>query len=188
MHADPHTDTPAPQRHPLEFPANMLASLGTVWIFLIMALVVADVVGRNFLDRPITGVAEFSSRSVGAIVFLQLAAAVCSSRMTRSDFLLNLIGKRSPKGVMALNVFNALVGAALFAALAWFGWSEFSNSWTSNEFYGVQGVYSVPAWPFRALLVGGSAAGALCYLMCIPGILKQQGSTVQADDPLGGGV
>jgi TRAP-type C4-dicarboxylate transport system permease small subunit len=47
----------------LEFPANLLASVGTVWIFLIMALVVADVIGRDFLDSPITGVAEFSSRS-----------------------------------------------------------------------------------------------------------------------------
>lgn len=188
MHADPHTETSTTPRHPLEFPANMLASMGTVWIFLIMTLVVADVIGRNFLNRPITGVAEFSSRSVGAIVFLQLAAAVCSSRMTRSDFLLNLIGKRSAKGVVALDVFNALVGAGLFAALALIGWSEFSNSWTSNEFYGVQGVYSVPAWPFRALLVAGSAAGALCYLMSIPGILKRQGPTGTADDPLGGGV
>lgn len=188
MHADAHSEKPASQRHPLEFPANILASVGTVWIFLIMALVVADVIGRDFLDSPITGVAEFSSRSVGSIVFLQLAAAVCSNRMTRSDFLLNLIGRRSAKGVVALNVFNALVGAGLFAALAWIGWSEFSNSWTSKEFYGVQGVYSVPAWPFRGLLVAGSAVGALCYLLSIPGILKQPGSTGPADDPLGGGA
>ena len=102
--------------------------------------------------------------------------------------MLNLIGKRSAKGVVALNVFNALVGAGLFAALAWIGGSEFSNSWTSNEFYGVQGVYSVPAWPFRGLLVAGSTVGALCYLMSIPGILRQAGSTGPADDPLGGGA
>jgi TRAP-type C4-dicarboxylate transport system permease small subunit len=172
----------------LEFPANLLASVGTVWIFLIMALVVADVIGRDFLDSPITGVAEFSSRSVSAIVFLQLAAAVCSNRMTRSDFLLNLIGKRSAKGVVALNVFNALVGAGLFTALAWIGWSEFSNSWTSNEFYGVQGVYSVPAWPFRGLIIAGSVAAALCYLLTIPGILRQHGKTGPIDDPLGGGA
>ena len=188
MHADPHTESPAAPRHALEFPANMLSSIGTVWVFLIMALVVADVIGRNFLNQPITGVAEFSARSVGAIVFLQLAAAVCSNRMTRSDFLLNLIGKRSAKAVVALDVFNALMGAGLFAALAWIGWSEFSNSWTSNEFYGVQGVFSVPAWPFRGLLVAGSVAGALCYVMNIPGILKQKGNTGPVDDPLGGGV
>lgn len=102
--------------------------------------------------------------------------------------MLNFIGKRSAKGVVALNVFNAVVGAGLFAALAWIGWSELSNSWTSNEFYGVQGVYSVQAWPFRGLLVAGSAVGALCYAMSIPGLLKNRGSTGPADDPLGGGV
>lgn len=177
---------PPVSRHPLDFPGQVLASIGTVWIFVIMMLVVADVVGRDFLDKPITGVAEFSARSVASIVFLQLAAAVCSGRMTRSDFLLNLIGKRSPAAVTTLEVFNVLVGCALFAALAYIAWPEFANSWSSGEFYGVQGVYSVPAWPFRGLIVAGSAAAALCYLLCIPGVLRKHGSTVVADDPLGG--
>ena len=189
MAADADLDAPASKtRHPLELPAQALASLGTVWIFVIMCLVVADVIGRDFLDSPITGVAEFSARSVASIVFLQLAAAVCSGRMTRSDFLLNLISKRSPSAVKALDVLNALVGAALFTALAVIAWPEFRNSLASSEFYGVQGVYSVPAWPFRGLIVAGSAAGALCYLLTIPGIVRRQGQTVPADDPLGGGA
>lgn len=183
MQAEPS----APARHPLDFPANLLASIGTVWIFLIMLLVVADVIGRDFLDRPITGVAEFAARSVAAIVFLQLAAAVCSGRMTRSDFVLNLIGKRSPAAVVVLDVINALVGAALFAALALMAWPEFARAIESNEFYGVQGVYSVPAWPFRGLIVLGSVAAAVCYLACVPAIVRR-GGAVQADDPLGGGA
>jgi TRAP-type C4-dicarboxylate transport system permease small subunit len=189
MAADTDLDAPAPTtRHPLDLPAQALASIGTVWIFVIMALVVADVIGRDFLNSPITGVAEFSARSVASIVFLQLAAAVCSGRMTRSDFLLNLIGKRSPAAVTALDVLNALVGATLFAALAAMAWPEFRNSWASSEFYGVQGVYSVPAWPFRGLIIAGSAAAALCYLLTIPGILRQHGKTGPVDDPLGGGA
>ena len=108
--------------------------------------------------------------------------------MTRSDFLLNLIGKRSPAAVMALDVFNALVGAVLFTALAFMAWPEFRNSWASGEFYGVQGVYSVPAWPFRGLIIAGSVAAALCYLLTIPGILRQRGKTGPVDDPLGGGA
>lgn len=189
MAADADLDAPASKtRHPLELPAQVLASLGTVWIFVIMCLVVADVIGRDFLDSPITGVAEFSARSVASIVFLQLAAAVCSGRMTRSDFLLNLIGKRSPSAVTVLDVLNALVGAALFAALAVIAWPEFSNSWTNNEFYGVQGVYSVPAWPFRGLIIAGSVGAALCYLLTLPGILRQHGRTAPVDDPLGGGA
>lgn len=181
----PDTAPPGP-RHALELPAQLLASLGTVWIFVIMMLVVADVVGRDFLDKPITGVAEFSARSVASIVFLQLAAAVCSGRMTRSDFLLNLMGKRSPAAVTLLDIVNALVGCGLFAVLAFIAWPEFANSWASNEFYGVQGVYSVPAWPFRGLIILGSGAASICYLLCIPGILKRHGASVAADDPLGG--
>ncbi len=169
-------------------PANLLASVGTLWIFLIMCLVVADVIGRDFLDAPITGVAEFSARSVASIVFLQLAAAVCSGRMTRSDFLLNIIGKRFPAGVTALEVLNALVGAALFTALAFIAWPELRNSMAANEFYGVQGVYSVPAWPFRGLIVAGSVAAALCYLLTVPGILRRHGQRVSTEDPLGGGA
>ena len=165
MAIDTDLDAPPPAiGHPLELPANLMASISTVWIFVIMALVVADVIGRDFLNSPITGVAEFSARSVASIVFLQLAAAVCSGRMTRSDFLLNLLGKRSPAAVTALDVLNALVGAALFAALAAMAWPEFRNSWASSEFYGVQGVYSVPAWPFRGLIVLGGVAGGIAYL------------------------
>lgn len=189
MAADTDLDAPPPtSRHPLDLPANLLASIGTLWIFLIMTLVVADVIGRDFLNAPITGVAEFSARSVASIVFLQLAAAVCSGRMTRSDFLLNLIAKRSPTAVTALDVLNALVGTALFAALAAIAWPELRNSLASSEFYGVQGVYSVPAWPFRGLIVAGSAAAALCYLLTIPGLLRRHGAVVAADDPLGGGA
>jgi hypothetical protein len=125
---------------------------------------------------------------VASIVFLQLAAAICSGRMTRSDFLLNLIGKRSPKAVVALDVVNALVGAALFTALALIALPEFQTSWGNNEFYGVQGVYSVPAWPFRGLVVAGSVAAALCYLLSLPGIIRRASGQASAADPLGGGA
>lgn len=189
MAVDADLDAPPPAlRHPLDLPANLLASLGTVWIFLIMCLVVADVIGRDFLNAPITGVAEFSARSVASIVFLQLAAAICSGRMTRSDFLLNLIGRHSSAAVKVLDVLNAVVGAALFAALAAIAWPELRNSLAAAEFYGVQGVYSVPAWPFRGLIVAGSAAAALCYLLSIPGIVRRCSATTASEDPLGGGA
>jgi hypothetical protein len=51
LHADTHQKH-LPTTASLEFPANALASIGTVWIFLIMALVVADVIGRDFLNSP----------------------------------------------------------------------------------------------------------------------------------------
>jgi TRAP-type C4-dicarboxylate transport system permease small subunit len=115
VHNEPDfaSETPAVAglTNPLQGVANVLAAVGTVWIFLMMLLIVADVLGRNFFDAPITGVAEFAARSVASIVFLQLAAAICSGRMTRSDFLLRIVGKRSPAAFKALEVFNVVVGA-----------------------------------------------------------------------------
>ncbi len=95
------TPVATPVKNPLLGPANVLAAIGTAWIFVLMLLVVADVLGRNFLDAPITGVAEFAARSVASIVFLQLAAAICTGRMTRSDFLLRMLGRRSPGAMRA---------------------------------------------------------------------------------------
>lgn len=163
--------------HPLQGIARVVAAVGTVWIFLMMLLVVADVAGRNFLDRPITGVAEFSARSVASIVFLQLSAAICSGRMTRSDFLLRMIGKRSRFTLGLLEVGNALLGAALLIALAFIAWPEFTQAWGSNEFFGVQGVYTVPTWPFRALIVAGSLMAAGAYLLQIPSLWRHAGES-----------
>jgi TRAP-type C4-dicarboxylate transport system permease small subunit len=168
--------SPAPlDPHPLEGIARVLAAVGTVWIFLMMLMVVADVVGRNFLNTPITGVAEFAARSVASIVFLQLAAAICAGRMTRSDFLLRLIGRHSLGALRVLEVLNALLGTLLFAALALIAWPELAEAWRTNEFFGVQGVYTVPTWPFRALIVGGSLVAAAAYLFQIPSLWRHAG-------------
>ena len=161
-----------PVKNPLLGPAHVLAAVGTVWIFVLMLLVVADVVGRNFLDAPITGVAEFAARSVASSVFRQLAAAICTGRMTRSDFLLRMIGRRSPGAFKAIEVFNVVVGALLFVALAALAWREFTAALQAAEYFGVQGVYTVPTWPFRLLIVVGSVFAALAYLACIPALMR----------------
>lgn len=154
--------------------SNLMAAIGTTWIFALMLLIVADVIGRNFLNKPITGVAEFAARSVAAIVFLQLAAAIMAGKMTRSDFLLRLLLRWSPRAVSLLEVAFAIVGSFLFAALAYISWPELLQAWTINEFFGVQGVFTLPTWPFRALMVIGSAMASVAYLMTIPGLLQLQ--------------
>jgi TRAP-type C4-dicarboxylate transport system permease small subunit len=181
VHNEPDFASEAPAvaglTNPLQGVANVLAAVGTVWIFLMMLLIVADVLGRNFFDAPITGVAEFAARSVASIVFLQLAAAVCSGRMTRSDFLLRIVGKRSPGAAKMLEVGNVVIGAFLFFALAYIAWPELLEAMKIHEYFGVQGVFTVVTWPFRALIVLGSVAAAVSYLACIPSLLRQPPST-----------
>ena len=171
---------PPPAANPLRPVAEVMSALGTVWIGALMLLIVADVLGRNFFNAPITGVAEFAANSVASIVFLTLAAAICSGRMTRSDFVMRLIGDRAPGVVTVLEVLNLLVGTALFALLATIGWPELTQSWTSKEFIGVQGVVTMPAWPFRALLVVGAVIAALAYLLCLPATLREAAARAAA--------
>ncbi|MCO6386059.1 TRAP transporter small permease subunit [Aliihoeflea sp. 40Bstr573] len=145
--------------------ANALAAIGTIWIFLLMFLIVADVIGRNFLDSPITGVAEIAARSVVAIVFLQISAAVLAGRMTRADFLVNYIRKVSPGLMRAIDVVFLLVGAAVFAAITYAAFPEMTKAWRSGEYFGVQGIFTIPTLPFRAIIVIGSVAALISYLI-----------------------
>ncbi len=162
-------DAPGERRSGFGRAANAMAAIGTVWIFAIMILIVADVVGRDFFDRPITGVAEIAGRSVVAIVFLQIGAAIASDRMTRADFLIRIVAERSAAAARALEALFALAGAAVFLLIAYASWPEFIESWRTNDFFGVQGLFTIPTWPFRAITVVGSVAAAVAYLIAMAG-------------------
>jgi TRAP-type C4-dicarboxylate transport system permease small subunit len=155
--------------------AAMMAAIGTISIFLTMAMIVADVLGRNFFNRPITGVAEVAGRAVVAIVFLQIAAAVASGRMTRADFLINIVKARSSRMARALELLNVVLGAGVFALIAAASWPDLLQSWRSSDFFGVQGLFTIPTWPFWTITVIGSIAAGIAYLLAIIGQFRQSG-------------
>ena len=144
--------------------AAVMFSVGTLCIGGLMGLVVADVLGRNFLDAPITGVSEIAARTVVAIVFLQVAAAIQQKRLTRADFLVRRLERGSPRAVCLLEAFFALTGAIVFALMFWASWPKMIDAWTGAEFFGVQGVFTIPTFPFRAITVLGSAVASLSAL------------------------
>lgn len=152
----------------------VMAAIGTLWIFLTMVMIVADVLGRNFFNAPITGVAEVAGRSVVAIVFLQIAAAIASGRMTRADFLINIIAARSKRAVAALDVFNTLLGAGVFLLIAAASWPDLRQAWLTADFFGVQGLFTIPTWPFWAITVVGSIAAAIAYVLAMIGHIRSQ--------------
>ncbi|MFC0278356.1 TRAP transporter small permease subunit [Falsigemmobacter intermedius] len=161
-------DTPEPgpvEGGPADRLAEVLSATGSVWTFLLMFLIVADVIGRSFLNSPIVGVAEIAGRSVVAIVFLQLAGAILSDRLTRADLLLQLIGARSLLLRRAMKVFFMLCAALVCGLIAFGGWGESLGTFTSNEFFGVQGVFTIPIWPFRWLMTLGAVFGMLAALL-----------------------
>lgn len=159
----------------------LMSSLGTLWILGLMFLIVADVLGRNFLDQPITGVAEIAGRSIVAIVFLQLPAAIANRHLTRSDFLILRIGRRFPWARWCLELAFTLISLAIFTVLTWAAWPEFKDAWAFGEFFGVQGIFTIPTWPFRGLLILGSFMAAVASVL----LLKDQlmNPTFRSDVP-----
>lgn len=148
----------------LQVVLNVLAAIGTLWIFAIMLLIVADVVGRNFLAAPISGVAEIAARSVVAIVFLMLPAAALNGSLIRADFLLRGLGRYSRRTVHFLDALFSMIGAVLFALVAIAAWPDTHEAWVSSEFFGVRGVWTLPTLPFHLLLVLGSGATSIAFI------------------------
>lgn len=146
---------------------DWLAAIGTIWTFGLMCLICADVIGRSFLNAPITGVAEIAAHSVVGIVFLQLGATVYNRRMTRADFLIDRILRVAPTLGRGIEIAFMLLGAAVMAFIAQAAWDPMWNSVARREFFGVQGLFTVPTWPFRGLIVMGGGAGALAYLVLV---------------------
>ena len=144
--------------------AAAMSAVGTAAIGALMLLIVADVIGRNFMNMPITGVSEIAGRSVVAIVFLQVPAAILQRRLTRADFLVRRIERASPAAVALLQAVFCIAGAVVFALVLWASWPKFIQSWHSAEFFGVQGVWTIPTWPFRGITVLGAFTAVLAAL------------------------
>jgi TRAP-type C4-dicarboxylate transport system permease small subunit len=158
-------DAAAPQAFdPVRLLLDGLAAIGTIWTFGLMCLICADVVGRSFLNAPITGVAEIAAHSVVGIVFLQIGATIYGRRMTRADFLIERLHRTLPGLARVIEIVFMLLGAAVMGFIAQAAWPGMWNSLAAREFFGVQGIFTVPTWPFRALIVLGGVAGAVAYL------------------------
>ncbi|WP_212525785.1 TRAP transporter small permease [Actibacterium sp. MT2.3-13A] len=146
---------------------HILAWLGGLWLVLLIALICADVIGRSFLNAPITGVAEIAAFSVIAIVSLQLPETVLHNRLTRTDLLIAPLGRRAPGLANLLEVLFAATGAGIFAVALYGSIALLEQSWQRHEFYGVQGVFTFPSWPVRLVLVIGLAATVAAFLVRI---------------------
>lgn len=142
---------------------RVLSALGVAWIFALMLLVGADIVGRFVFNSPIRGVAEIAGFSVVAITFLQLPAAVHDGRLARADLLLQRIRENSPGVAQTIERGFALLGAVVFAAIVWAALSGLGHAWRTDDQFGAQGVFTFPKWPIWLLVLTGSAGAMAAF-------------------------
>lgn len=135
-----------------------LSALGTVWIFVLMLLICADVAGLALFSRPLYGVVELTEQSIVPVVFLQLSHALRQNRLTRADFLFAPLQRFNPFAAGTLDVLYLTVGAVIFAALTRSLFGDFAGAWASSDYFGTMGIFTAPTWPFKLLTAFGALA------------------------------
>lgn len=142
-------------------------AVGGLLIFLVMLLVVADVAARNLRGTPIDGVSELVGASVIMIVFTQLASTLRHGRMSRADLFIGPFTQRRPAAGHTLHALFGMVGIFVCGVLVYAGWPKLVYAWTTDEFMGVEGIFTAPMWPMRLCIVLGAGLTLLQYLVVV---------------------
>lgn len=132
-------------------------SLGTLWVFGLMFLICADVIGRSVFSSPIRGTAELVGYSIVSAVFLQFANTLHVGRFTRAEILIDWLERRRPLAGHGFMVLFYLAGVGVFALITYGTYPKFATAWLENEVDGVPGDFTFVIWPFLGLIVLGSA-------------------------------
>lgn len=158
-------DKGAGRRLSFEAVFSVMNSIGTAWVFVILVLVNADVIGRTLFNTPIRGVTEIVSLSIVACVFMQLAHTIKVGRMTRSEVFLDWVGRRRERVRQFLEGVYFLVGAGLMGVLFTSSLPLFVEAWQIDEYVGAQGDFTAPVWPVKLVILIGCAAAAGQFLI-----------------------
>lgn len=141
-----------------------LNSAGGALIFGLIVMINLDVFSRFLFNAPIDGVTELVELSIVAIVFLQLGDAVRNGRLTRSDGLYKKLCKKSPKAGHMLGAFFDLAGATFFLMIIAGSVPRFIDAWQRGYYSGNKGIFVVPVWPVRLILVIGAVTVVFVFL------------------------
>lgn len=132
--------------------------LGTLLIAALMILICADVIGRVVFLSPISGVPEMVSLSIVAIVFLQAPEAFRMGRFTRSEAILNFLGRKSRRARAFLEVMFASAAIVVIGVLFYASAPFFVKSWERGTFVGAVGDFIAPVWPVKLIILVGCVA------------------------------
>ncbi len=152
--------------------------LGTVLIVALVVIICVDVIGRETIGVPLSGVPEMMTLSIVAIVFLQVPQAFKAGRLTRSDGLIRALQHSSPRLVAGLESLFELLGALVVGTIIYAHWPILVRSIERGDFVGSVGNFTLPTWPVKLMILLGAS---LLFLQFLARILRRiQGDTNDA--------
>ena len=121
---------------------------------------VADIIGTQFLRRPIPGTVELTRSLMVFCIMLGVAQAESESKHIRVEVAVDLMPLRIRR---YFNVLAPLSMALLFGAIAWAGWDMLRQSIANREYD--EGLIHLPLWPARLALAIGATMMVLQSLI-----------------------
>jgi len=115
-------------------------------IFVLMFLGMAQVLGRQLLDRPINGYIDFVELSMATFAFLGIAYCQRLGGHVRMEMFLKMTRGRAH---WALEVFGTLIALFVIAVLIWYGFDHFLRAYQLGD---STIDAELPVWPSKLLV------------------------------------
>ncbi|MEQ2525936.1 TRAP transporter small permease [Robertmurraya yapensis] len=138
---------------------NALHRVSSIILFLLMFLTLADVVGRYFFNKPITGTYEITSLALALMIFFSLGSAQIKKDHIEIDFLTN---KMPVKVQNFLGLLSSLLLTILMALTTWQLYEYTMRVWLGHE---TSGDLGMPLYIFSGLTIIGAFCFTLTYLL-----------------------
>ncbi|MEP6656179.1 MAG: TRAP transporter small permease [Betaproteobacteria bacterium] len=136
---------------------------------------VADIIGTQFLRRPIPGTVEITRGLMVFCIMLGLAQAEAEGKHIRVEVVIDLLPGRLRR---YFNVLAPISMAILFGAIAWAGWDMVRQSIANREYD--EGLIKLPLWPARLALAVGATMMVVQSLANVRRVLRRAVDQPQA--------
>ena len=143
----------------------LLNAFGSLWVLMIVVLICVDSFGRSLFSAPLNGVNELVAVSMAFIVFCQLPDTVRLDKLTRSDTYLPRLQASSRLAARLLVSGIDILGMAVMLAIIVGTVPLLIDSIQHGYYIGEQGIFTIPEWPIKGMVVLGSTGTMLCFLI-----------------------
>lgn len=138
---------------------NILHKISSVLLMALMFLTAADVIGRFFFNKPITGTYELTGLLLAVMIFFSLGAGQLQRNHIEIDFFTKRMSERNQQALRSISSF------VLFVLLCFMTWQLYNFAvrlWAGGE---TSGDLGLPLYIFVGLTIIGSIAFALTLLL-----------------------
>jgi len=139
--------------------SGLLMVVGTLAIYGMLLVVMANATSRQLLGSPLRGAFEVSQLLMPVVVFGGMAWTFTRVGHFRMTAVIERLGPRLARAVARLQL---LIALGFFILLARLQYQYAVASWLRREF--IPGIVSIPVYPTKAAIAVGCAVAAIALL------------------------